>query len=163
MQRILSIAFIALTLGSAHAQTAASLNAPGDAVLMRLSATGVQVYECRATAGAAPAWVFKEPRADLFLAGQPVGRHFAGPSWEHKDGSRITGKVVTSLPAPGPSDIPWLRLAVASHAGTGAFSNATFVQRLDTKGGVLAGLCPNPGAMSEVPYTADYVILHGAP
>jgi hypothetical protein len=163
VRRILSAAVIALASSAAQAQTAASLNAPRDEVLLRLSATGVQIYECRTAAGAEAAWVFKEPRAQLFVGGKPIGRHFAGPSWEHLDGSRITGKVVSSVAAPQPGDIPWLRLAVASHAGEGAFSTATAVQRLNTKGGVLAGACSQPGAVSEVPYTADYVILREAP
>lgn len=162
MQRASLIAVIALLLGSAQAQTAATIDAPGDEVLLRMSATGLQVYECRAAAGVAPAWAFKQPRADLFSAGQPAGRHFAGPTWEHADGSRITGRVVAAVSAPRPEDIPWLRLTALSHAGEGTLSRITVVQRVNTKGGVLADACPSVGAVSEVPYTADYEMIRAA-
>jgi hypothetical protein len=140
----------------------AALAAPGDQVVARVSAAGVQVYECRPGADGALAWAFKEPRAALSLDGKPVGRHYAGPTWEHADGSRIVGRPVASLPAPGAGDIPWLRLTVASRAGDGAFAPVTAVQRVDTRGGTLAGRCDAAGALSEVPYTADYVMLRAA-
>jgi len=162
VRRTFLIPVIALLLGPAQAQTA-SLGASDDEVLLRVSATGVQVYECRSAMGASPTWAFNEPRADLFSAGRPVGRHFAGPTWEHTDGSRIVGKVVANAPAARPEDIPWLRLIATSQAGEGAFSRVTVVQRIDTKGGVLAGACPSLGAVSEVPYTADYVMIRAAP
>lgn len=162
MKHLLSAALVVACVGSARAQDAASLDRPGDEQLMKLSATGVQVYECRAVAGGAPAWAFREPRADLFLDGQAVGTHFAGPSWQHRDGSRIIGKVAASRPASRPEDIPWLRLAVTS-TGEGALAGVQVVQRINTRGGALAGSCPQTGAVSEVPYTADYVMLRGTP
>lgn len=152
---------IGLASALAVAQTAPSLNVVGDVALLSLAARGVQVYECRATSDGALGWTFKEPRAALFADGKQVGTHFAGPSWELQDGSRIVGKVVASAPAPSPEDIPWLRLTVSSSSGQGSLSEAQAVQRINTHGGVLSGVCSNAGVLSEVPYTADYVLLRG--
>lgn len=155
---------VALVLtGPAAAQSPGALDAPGDQPLAHLSAVGVQVYECRSGPDGQPAWAFKEPRADLSLAGRPVGRHYAGPTWEHEDGSRVVGRAAASLPAPRPGDIPWLRLTVVSRTGEGAFGAVTAVQRVATHGGTLAGRCDTPGAATEVPYTADYIMLRAAP
>ena len=66
----------------------------GGAPLITLAAHGVQVYECRAAAGAAPAWAFVGPEAYLFdPGGLRIGRHGAGPSWQHEDGSGFSGTV----------------------------------------------------------------------
>ena len=154
---LIAAAMLGLAL-PALAQVRAALTAPGDNVLATLSATGVQVYECRAGGGGL-AWAFKEPRAELFRDGRRIGRHFAGPSWEHEDGSRIVAKGVARADAPGPGDIPWLRLEVTEHHGAGAFANVRFVQRINTRGGVAAGACPEAGRVLEVPYTADYVLI----
>ncbi len=162
MQRIILAAVTGLASGLALAQAAPSVSVVGDETLLTLSARGVQIYECRPGASGAPEWTFKAPRADLFADGRQVGRHFAGPSWELQDGSRIVGKVVASAPAPEPGNIPWLRLSVASTSGQGALNAAKAVQRINTQGGVLSGACPTEGAVSEVPYTADYLMLRGS-
>ena len=94
---------------------------------------------------------------------QRVGQHFAGPSWQRVDGSRITGKVATNVPALTPDDIPWLRLVIASRSGDGALGGVAAVQRINTRGGALIGACPEGGGLSEVPYTADYIMLRAAP
>src|SRR2546421_10876903 len=36
---------------------------------------------------------FREPIATLLLDGKTVGRHYAGPNWEHADGSAVVAKV----------------------------------------------------------------------
>jgi hypothetical protein len=136
-----------------------ALTSSEDRPVMTLSATGVQVYECQANASGAPEWVFRVPRAALFLDGRKVGRHYAGPTWEHEDGSLVTGKVAARVEAPRTGDIPWLRLDVASREGAGAFSGNAVVQRVNTRGGALAGACPTVGQVSEVPYGSDYVML----
>jgi len=58
VRHILSSAMIAFLVGQAQAQTPSSLNAAGDEVLVRMAATGVQVYECRIAAGGEAAWAF---------------------------------------------------------------------------------------------------------
>jgi hypothetical protein len=144
----------------AAAQIPPSLTALGDAIVATLSATGVQVYECR-VGEVGLAWALKEPRAELFRDGRRIGRHFAGPSWEHQDGGWIVGKAVARADAPGPGDIPWLRLEVSERHGAGAFARVRFIQRINTRGGGAAGACPEAGLLLEVPYTADYVLIGG--
>ena len=60
-----------------------------------LWADGVQIYECRKAADASfPAWVFVAPDAKLVDAGgMPMGHHYAGPTWEAPDGSKVVGVV----------------------------------------------------------------------
>jgi hypothetical protein len=155
----LGAAILALAQPAAAAEIPPALAAPGDAVIATLAATGVQVYECRAGEGGARVWAFKEPRAELLLDGRKVGRHFAGPTWQHDDGSAIVGKVAARADAASPSDIPWLRLEVSERRGAGAFAAAAAVQRINTRGGVASGACPEAGLLMEVPYTADYVLI----
>jgi hypothetical protein len=91
--------------------------------------------------------------------GKTVGRHFAGPSWEHTDGSAVIGKVAGSAPGATPNDIPWLKLDVISRRGSGVLGDVTTVQRIDTKGGKLEGACDQAGSYRSVPYSAEYVFL----
>jgi hypothetical protein len=143
----------------ASARAPASLSASGDAVLFTLGATGVQVYECRPAASGMLAWAFKEPRATLLRNGQPAGTHGAGPFWTFADGSRVVGRVTARSEAPNATDIPWLRLEILERSGTGLLSPVTHVQRINTRGGMLAGPCIAAGAVAEVPYVADYVMI----
>jgi hypothetical protein len=140
------------------APAAAQINAPGDTAVLTLGAAGVQIYECRAAAGG-PAWAFVAPRAVLTLDGRLAGTHGAGPFWMASDGSRVVGRVVGRADAPAPASIPWLRLEVAERSGSGAFTAVTHILRVNTLGGVLSGPCPTIGAVQDVPYTTDYVMV----
>ncbi len=142
----------------------AALQAPaGQEPFLQVHATGVQIYECAAKpdAPAVFAWQFRGPEATLADAGgKAVGRHFAGPSWASNDGATIVGQVSASAPAPNAGDIPWLLLAVKSHAGEGLLAPTTSVQRLDTEGGVAppaACGAANAHQTERVGYTATYV------
>ena len=75
------------------------------------------------------------------------------------DGSAVVGKVAGSAPGATPDDIPWLKLEVVSHRGTGILTGVTTVQRINTQGGKLDGACDKAGAFRSVPYSADYVFL----
>lgn len=164
MPRATAVAIVVTTalFSAALAQVPGSLSMPTDQPVVTVSATGAQVYECRAGSGGGLTWTFKEPRADLFVNGQRIGRHYAGPTWEHQDGSTIVGKVATIQPAPENEAIPWLRLSVASRSGTGAFSSVTAIQRVNTRGGTMAGACEQAGSTTDVPYSADYVMLRSS-
>jgi len=61
---------------------------------------------------------FREPIATLLADGKTVGRHYAGPNWEHSDGSAVVGKAAGNAPGTTANDIPWLKLEVISHRGT---------------------------------------------
>jgi Protein of unknown function (DUF3455) len=155
----LSVLAAAAGAGAASAQVPAAIAAPGETAVVTLHAEGAQVYECKAGSDGKLAWAFREPIATLVLDGKTVGRHYAGPNWEHMDGSAVVGKAVGNAPGKSASDIPWLKLEVTAHRGSGAFSGVSTVQRINTAGGVLTGACDKAGAFHSAPYAADYVFL----
>jgi hypothetical protein len=130
----------------------------GHELAFALSAEGVQIYVCGGSAGA-HAWTFQAPEAKLFDSrGQPAGTHYAGPTWEGVDGSKVVGAKVESA-TPDPAAIPWLLLRAASNAGTARMADVTFVQRIQTSGGLApkAGCgSATAGAVARVPYRAAY-------
>jgi hypothetical protein len=148
-----------LTTSAARAQVPAALAAPGETVVATFHAEGAQIYDCKADAGGKLAWQFREPIATLLLDGKTVGRHYAGPNWEASDGSAVTGKAVANVPGSTPSDIPWLKLEVVASRGSGTLTGVTTVQRTNTHGGVVNGLCDRAGTYYSAPYSADYVFL----
>lgn len=129
---------------------------------MTVAAHGVQIYECRAAQGAAPAWAFVAPEADLFDAGgRRIGKHGAGPFWQHEDGSRFTGTVRSRMDSPRPGAIPWLLLTAKNDGPAGAFARVSSVQRLDTVGGQPPADGCGAGALGKrvnIAYRADYVL-----
>jgi hypothetical protein len=137
----------------------AAIAAPGETVVLAVHAEGAQVYECKAGADGKLTWVFREPIATLLADGKTVGRHYAGPSWEHADGSAVVGKVAASAPGATPNDIAWLKLDVISRRGSGVLSGVTTVQRTNTQGGKIEGACETVGTYRSAPYSADYVFL----
>ena len=134
-----------------------SIRAPGETVVFDVHAEGAQVYECVADSSGRLAWLFREPIATLIRDGKTVGRHYAGPKWEIADGSSVVGKVESKVDGATPSDIPWLKLASASHSGQGVLAQATTIQRVNTHGGVLSGDCDKAGTFRSVPYSAEYL------
>jgi hypothetical protein len=123
-------------------------------------AKGDQIYECREKKDQAGAydWAFVAPQAELFDGnGKQIGTHYAGPSWEAADGSKIVAKVKQLSAAPAAGNIPWLLLEAKSAGKDGAFSKVTSIQRVATVGGVApAGGCPLAGTQVRIPYRADY-------
>src|SRR6202521_6019002 len=128
-------------------------------LLLQVHAKGDQIYTCKGD-GAQFTWVLKAPEAQLTdKSGKPFGKHFAGPSWEANDGSRVTGKAVANAPSPDAHSIPWLLVTVVSHDGSGVLSRATSIQRLNTKGGKApASGCDasHLGQEVRVPSSGDY-------
>jgi len=122
----------------------------------------VQVYTCEASPSGF-GWRLKAPEATLLDdAGAEFGRHFAGPSWQARDGSTVVGEVVVSNPAPQPGSIPWLLLRAKSHSGSGAFASVGYIARIRTEGGLApANGCDatHTGAERRVPYSAFYVFF----
>jgi Protein of unknown function (DUF3455) len=157
--------FIALVrfTDAASAQVPPAIAAPDETVVATLHAEGAQIYECKAGNDGKLAWTFREPIATLLLEGKTVGRHYAGPSWEHIDGSAITGKVAANAPGKSAGDIPWLKLDVTARRGSGTLAGVSTVQRINTQGGVHAGACEKAGAFHSAPYAADYVFLRKGP
>jgi hypothetical protein len=178
MRRSMALVLMAMmavaTASTVRAQTGtsvvpANLKAPaGNVLLFKTFATGTQIYVCAARADSREmfGWTFKAPEAELWNdLGEKVGRHYAGPSWEGNDGSKVIGEVVARADAADPDAIPWLLLRAASHAGTGVFSTISYIQRLETVGGVApAQGCDRSTAGTEraVPYTAVYAFFYSA-
>ena len=137
-----------------------AIAAPGQTIVVTLHAEGAQVYECKTGADGKPIWSFREPIATLLADGKTVGRHYAGPNWEHSDGSAVAAKVAGNAPGSTANDIPWLKLEVTSRRGSGVLADVTTVQRINTRGGKRDGACEAVGSFLNVPYSADYVFLH---
>ena len=152
---------MAISVVNASAQTPvpAAIAAPGETIVLTVHAEGAQVYECKAGADGKLAFAFREPIATLIVDGKTGGRHYAGPNWEHSDGSAVTAKAAGNAPGATSDDIPWLKLEVTANRGSGALSNVTTVQRINTKGGKLEGPCEKAGTFKSAPYAADYVFL----
>lgn len=160
-----SLAVALLVATPAYAQMAdvpAPVQPPaGQKAAMTWTGSGELTYECRAKADTATAfeWTFVGPDARLTDAKTraAMGRYYAGPTWEAADGSKITGKQVGVAPASA-GDIPFQ--LVKAEGGTGAMKDVTYIQRVNTKGGVApADACDASmkGAKKTVPYSADYV------
>lgn len=126
----------------------------GNKVLFHVYAEGVQIYRWSGTS-----WVFVAPEAELFAnpGGEGlVGSHYAGPTWESVSGSKVVGTVEQRCTVSA-DDIQWLLLRAVSTEGHGIFQDVTYIQRLNTSGGV-APATPGTsvGQIARVPYTADY-------
>jgi hypothetical protein len=134
---------------------------PGNEVAFRTYAEGSQIYRWDGAR-----WGFVAPAAILYAdpAGtNTIGLHFAGPSWEGTDGSKVAGSVMETC-TPNPNAIPWLLLGAVSNKAPGMFNPITFVQRVDTVGGT-APTTPgsSPGDVARVPYSAVYVFYRAQP
>jgi hypothetical protein len=145
--------------GALAAELPDAIQAKGETAVITLHAEGAQVYECKAGSDGKLAWAFREPIATLFDGGKTVGRHYAGPNWEHADGSAVTGKAIGNAPGATANDIPLLKLEVTARRGSGTFSDIANVQRINTVGGKLDGACDKAGTYRSIPYAADYVFL----
>ena len=154
-----------LACASAHAQmmdVPAAVQVPaGQKPAMTWTGTGLLTYECRAKADNAAMfeWAFAGPDAKLADAKSmtPMGKYYGGPTWETNDGAKVTGKQVAMAPSSS-GNIPFQ--LVKAEGGTGALKDVTYIQRVNTKGGV-APMTPcdasSKGAKTTVPYSADYV------
>jgi hypothetical protein len=127
---------------------------PGNKVAFHVYALGVQIYRWNGVS-----WDFVAPSARLFADPEyhgEVGIHYAGPTWESLSGGRVVASRLQGC-APDPTAIAWLLLQEVSSEGPGIFDRVTFIQRVNTAGGLPpSGPGPFVGAEEEVPYTAEY-------
>jgi hypothetical protein len=130
----------------------------GEEMVLKVHATGSQIYVCQQGTDGKFGWTLKAPDAELRDdRGQIIGHHFAGPTWKHNDGSSIAAKAVGR--ADVPDSIPWLLLTVTGHSGSGVLDRVTSVQRIHTSGGQPPSTeCNSSNQNNEVKssYTADY-------
>jgi hypothetical protein len=125
---------------------------------LQLAARGVQIFRCERI-GNEYEWRFRQPEAELFdVQGQSVGRHGANFSFEHRDGSRLLGTVVAHEKAASADTLPWLLLSAKSF-GKGALGGVSYVQRVNTRGGMPPPACGAEQAnrLLRVDFTADFV------
>ena len=134
----------------------------GQKMMMAATGVGEITYECREKKDVAGQheWAFVAPVATLYSADRKtVGKYYAGPTWEAADGSKVTGKQLAVSPA-SPGNIA-LQLVKADPAtGAGAMTGVSYIQRLNTKGGVAPALAcdaASKGQRQQVRYEADYV------
>lgn len=154
--------------GLLQAQTVARPDVPdkikapaGENVVLQAHATGSQIYTCQQGQDGQYAWTLKGPEATLEDAkGAEIGKHYAGPTWKHKDGSEVVGKLASRVDSPDGDSIPWLLLIAASHSGEGALSQVSSIQRIHTRGGQppAAAECNAAKQNTETKssYSADY-------
>jgi hypothetical protein len=137
-----------------------ALRAPaGETVRSKTAAQGVQIYECQRAAEAF-AWKLTGPEAELLdEAGKHAGRHYAGPTWEAADGSKVVGEVKERADAPTPDAVQWLLLKAKSNEGQGTFGKVTSIQRVNTVGGKAPATgcdAKSVGTSVRIPYQATY-------
>lgn len=149
---------------------------PGNTPYLLGHAVGTQNYICLPSGNKL---VFKlfTPEATLFdKADRQIATHYFSPNpvetgttratWQHRDTSTVWGKVVPGDSATVNTDsIDWLKVTVVGAkegpSGGDALTHTTFIQRVNTFG----GLAPSQGCSSTadvgtsafVPYKADYI------
>lgn len=132
---------------------------PGNRHALTLKAIGTLNYECRPRVGMSGAygWVLDAPDAALLhWSGLRVGRYYGGPTWEYRDGSRLTGRVVASSPS---ERLP-IQLIQATPSGRkGELSNVTYIQRLNALGGEPGAACSEAGVGRgyKMDFSADFL------
>ncbi|MCT9082104.1 DUF3455 domain-containing protein [Streptomyces fulvoviolaceus] len=158
--------FLSTTAGHAAAsdpapaavKVPAALEVPdGNKLTGVLAARGVQTYTC--TDGA---WKLLEPAATLSdKRGRTVALHSRGPVWVSTvDGSAVNASAIASSPKTG--TIPELLLQSTATRGTGVFADVSYIQRLNTTGGVAPATACTGTDQVSVPYTATYTFYKPA-
>jgi hypothetical protein len=154
----------------------------GHKVYLAGYAEGTQNYVCLPTKKGAR-WQFLGPQATLFntlrggasqqitthfLSGNPAEAATARPTWQHSvDSSRVWGRALAASNDASYVEagaIPWLLVEAAGTAvgpaGGGALAQTTFIQRLNTSGGVAPATgctdASHVGTFALVPYTTNY-------
>lgn len=133
---------------------AAAVQVPkGNKLVGKYKATGVQTYTCTGNT-----WKGLEPSATLVDGtGKPVMLHSRGPIWVSTvDGSAVEAAPVDGAKVERAGAVPELLLKSKSTRGDGVLGAVSWVQRLDTEGGVAPGGRCSQGSQTSVPYSALY-------
>src|SRR5256885_16250522 len=100
----LSVLLLGSSLANAQAKNAAEKEFPpdvpdaiqvpaGEEVVLSAHAIGSQIYTCQPAASDRYTWTLKGPEAELRdRHDKVIGQQSAGPTWELKDGSEVSGK-----------------------------------------------------------------------
>jgi hypothetical protein len=182
---VVSTAATLLFAGGMQAQSGISVPVPtdikiepGHQAFLKAAAVGTQNYICLPSG-----WTFAGPQATLFVTlqwfgttiRQQIGTHYLTPNpeeagtlrplWQSStDTSIVWGRQTGTSSDPqyvDPTAIPWLRLEAAGKqvgpTGGTMLSQTTFIQRVNTTGGLKPITACTVGERQFVPYTADYV------
>ncbi|MGW1504795.1 DUF3455 domain-containing protein [Streptomyces mirabilis] len=139
----------------------AALKVPdGNRLTGVFSAAGVQTYTC-----ADGAWKLLEPAATLWAKNdrshRPLALHSRGPVWVSTvDGSAVNAAAIANSPKTG--TIPELLLQSTATRGTGVFAGVSYVQRLNTHGGVAPTTACTGTDQISVRYSATYAFYKPA-
>ena len=171
--------------GLAQAPVPSNLIVPaGHMAYLVTLAEGTQYYICL-EGGSGWTWTFYGPQATLFdAAGTQLATHFLSPNpdengvaratWQDSaDTSAVWAGAIASSTDPAyvaPASIPWLLLrVVGSQEGPGggsALGATTFIQRVNTAGGVAPATgcrsARDAGKKALVPYTTDDVFYRAS-
>ena len=179
----LGMAFTFALTPAAHAQivtpppvpTGLEVDPPNEAFLLGRG-KGTQNYECQPAASLGRvAWALFTPQATLFSdEREQLITHFASPNpdegglvrvtWQDsRDTSTVWAQGI-AMATVNSNAIPWVKLQVVGTQdgpnGGKTLSGTTFIQRLNTEGGLAPKTgCDMPkdiGGKRFVPYTADY-------
>lgn len=166
--------YIAMLTRQFGAQGVARLMPPKDyAPLFAASAKGERVYisQARPDKSGKFEWVLRDSTAILVDEtgtrpthgfggrGEVIGKH-QGQVWEMWDGSRVVVDLMESLIDSKQGGLPWLLLKVGKSDGQGLLDQVTFIQQLNTQGGLppqQEATKANVGKEVRVPYSATYV------
>ncbi len=135
----------------------------GNKVAMETVGVGEITYQCSAKKDMADQfeWVFVGPDAKLNdRSGKQIGKYYGPPAtWENMDGSKLTGTQVAVSPS-APGNIPNQLVKANPAMGSGAMTGVTYIQRVNTMGGVapsMACTAGNMGSKQIVKYQSDYI------
>ena len=158
----------------------------GNVPYLQAQAYGTQNYVCLPSATGV-AWKLFGPQATLYPQNAPVqiATHFLSPNpeeagtprptWQHsQDGSAVWAKMIQSSTDSNyvaPGAIAWFKLEMVGTAegstGGALLTRTTFIQRVNTQGGVApASGCTTAaqlGAIALVPYSTDYIFYRAEP
>ena len=130
----------------------------GNKLAFHAYAKGVQIYKWNVVT---QKWDLVGPQASLYAEESyfgEIGIHYVGPKWESKSGSKVEARRVDGTGCtPDSTAIAWLLLKQVRTEGNGIFSAVTFIQRVNTTGGLppsTPGLVD--GEIKESAYTAEY-------
>jgi hypothetical protein len=166
--RRLIVAFVALAaFVSAHAQVPSTIMPPeGNVETLRCHARGYQRYVSveNPNLPGTYIWRFVAPLAILSNhGGHDFGTHFGGPTWRaNNTGSSVMATRVDGLNM-DPTAIDWLLLRGRDWSGHGMFSKVSYIQRINTVGGISPSWIPtSAGIEANIPYTATYVFFEAS-
>jgi Protein of unknown function (DUF3455) len=127
--------------------------AKGEVIRLEAFANGAQVYEC----GAGGQWTPKGADAELTdREGKKLGSLSSGPTWEARDGGKVTGAPKAEEPGRKSGDLPWVLFAASSAPRGGVLGRTSSIQQMDTVGGGAPGGSCTQGDRTTVPFKATY-------